>query len=161
MLGICDEEYNTDELIIPAIRALACVLTLARFHVHTSETLSLLKHHVQQFGQLAKVCSFSNVFCSRQSDTLIRRFVNLTPINTMQSSHSIGPKCIPSHTWLRVSAGEESSQAVVLTVGRPFILRTERIIVGQTGRHQPKNRSVPHLIFYTLLSLSTDVEDVI
>jgi len=56
MLGICDEEHNTDELIIPALRSLACVLTLARFHVHTSETLSLLKHYVHQFGQLAKVC---------------------------------------------------------------------------------------------------------
>lgn len=56
MLGICDKECSTDELIIPALRSLACVLTLARFHAHTSETLSLLKHHIQQFGQLAKVC---------------------------------------------------------------------------------------------------------
>lgn len=55
MLGICNEEHNTDELIIPALRALACVLTLARFHVHTSETLSLLKHYIQQFGQFTKV----------------------------------------------------------------------------------------------------------
>ena len=59
MHRIQDEEHNTDELIIPALRALACVLTLARFHAHTSETLSLLKDHINQFGQHAKVC-----FCS-------------------------------------------------------------------------------------------------
>jgi len=59
MLGICNEETNTDELIIPALRALACVLTLARFHVHTSETLSLLKHYIQHFGQLTKVPPYS------------------------------------------------------------------------------------------------------
>ena len=59
MLGIRDGEHNTDELIIPALRALACVLTLARFHVHTSETLSLLKNHIAQFGQFAKVCIYS------------------------------------------------------------------------------------------------------
>ncbi len=61
MLGIREEEKNTDELIIPSLRALACVLTLARFHVHTSETLSLLKNHIHQFGQLAEVylCSES------------------------------------------------------------------------------------------------------
>ena len=50
MLGICNEKHNADSLIIPALRALACVLTLARFHVHTSETLSLLKYHINQFG---------------------------------------------------------------------------------------------------------------
>ena len=55
MLGIRDEEYNTDDLIIPALRALACVLTLTRFHAHTSETLSLLKGQINQFGQLTKV----------------------------------------------------------------------------------------------------------
>lgn len=55
MLGICNEEDNTDKLLLPTFRALACVLTLARFHVHTSETLSLLKDHINQFGQLAKV----------------------------------------------------------------------------------------------------------
>ena len=54
MVGVCGEN-NTDELFIPTLRALACVLTLARFHVHTSETLSLLKHHIWSFGQLAKV----------------------------------------------------------------------------------------------------------
>lgn len=54
MPGVCVEQ-NTDELLVPALRALACVLTLARFHVHTSETLSLLKYHLWQFGQLAKV----------------------------------------------------------------------------------------------------------
>ena len=64
MLGICNEEHNTDELIIPTLRALACVLTLARFHAHTSETLSLLKHYIQQFGQLAKVSLDS--FCNLQ-----------------------------------------------------------------------------------------------
>jgi hypothetical protein len=52
MLGVCD----ADGLLISTLRALACVLTLARFHVHTSETLSLLKHHIWQFGQHAKVC---------------------------------------------------------------------------------------------------------
>ena len=46
LLGICDEEHNRDELLLPTFRALACVLTLARFHVHTSETLSLLKEHI-------------------------------------------------------------------------------------------------------------------
>jgi len=55
MLGIRDKKHNTDELIIPALRALACVVTLARFHVHTSQTLSLLKGHIAQFGQLTKV----------------------------------------------------------------------------------------------------------
>jgi len=55
LLGICNEEDNTDKLLLPTFRALACVLTLARFHVHTSETLSLLKDHINQFGQLAKV----------------------------------------------------------------------------------------------------------
>lgn len=55
MLGICDE-YDPDGLLISTLRKLACVLTLARFHVHTSETLSLLKCHIQQFGQLIKVC---------------------------------------------------------------------------------------------------------
>lgn len=55
MLGIRDEEHNTDEMIIPAFRALACIVTLARFHVHTSETLSLLKDHITQFGQFTKV----------------------------------------------------------------------------------------------------------
>jgi len=59
MLGIKDEEHNTDELIIPALRALACIVTLARFHVHTSETLSLLKNHIAQFGQFTKVCPHS------------------------------------------------------------------------------------------------------
>lgn len=59
MLGIQDGEHNTDELIIPALRALACVVKLARFHVHTSETLSLLKDHITQFGQFTKVCSYS------------------------------------------------------------------------------------------------------
>ena len=62
MLGICGD-HNTDELLIPSIRALACVLTLARFHVHTSETLSLLKQHIQQFGQLAKVFFHSIINC--------------------------------------------------------------------------------------------------
>jgi hypothetical protein len=56
MLGIRGREHNTDELLIPTLRALACVLTLARFHAHTSETLSLLKDYINQFGQLAKVC---------------------------------------------------------------------------------------------------------
>jgi len=147
MLGICDEEHNIDELIIPAIRALACVLTLGRFHAHTSETLSLLKHHIQKFGQLTKVCLFPDVICNRQSNNLIRSFVNLTPINITQSSPSTGQRCIPSHTLLRASAGEVLSQAAALTVGKLFILRTERTTVGQTGRHQPKNRSAPHYIF--------------
>ena len=60
MLGVCDD-HSSDELLIPTLRALACILTLARFHVHTSETLSLLRYHVQQFGQLAKVCLQSNI----------------------------------------------------------------------------------------------------
>jgi hypothetical protein len=54
MFGVSDE-HGVNELLIPALRTLACILTLARFHVHTSETLSLLKHNIQQFGQLAKV----------------------------------------------------------------------------------------------------------
>lgn len=55
LLGVCNEKYNTDELLLPTFRALACVLTLARFHAHTSETLSLLKDYIKKFGQFAKV----------------------------------------------------------------------------------------------------------
>jgi hypothetical protein len=55
LLGLCDEEYNQDELLIPAIRSLACIDTLSGFHVHTSDTLSLLEDQVQQFGILTKV----------------------------------------------------------------------------------------------------------
>ena len=95
MLGICGEEYNTDELIIPALRALACVLTLARFHVHTSETLSLLKQHIQEFGQLAKVCLSLCLSFYVDSNHLIRMFVNLKFIELTIGSHSIGPKCTP------------------------------------------------------------------
>lgn len=95
MLGICAEEYNTDELIIPALRALACVLTLARFHVHTSETLSLLKQHIQEFGQSAKVCILPHLSCYVDPNLLIRMFVNLKFIKLTIGFHSIGPKCTP------------------------------------------------------------------
>jgi hypothetical protein len=55
LIGLCDEEHNEDELLIPAIRSLACLDLLSRFHVHTSDTLSLLQGQVQQFGILTKV----------------------------------------------------------------------------------------------------------
>jgi len=55
LIGLCDERYNEDGLLIPAIRSLACLDLLSRFHVHTSDTLSLLEGHVQQFGILTKV----------------------------------------------------------------------------------------------------------
>jgi hypothetical protein len=94
MLGVCDD-HNTDGLLIPALRALACVLTLARFHVHTSKTLLLLRHHIQQFGQLAKVCLQCQATGIWILNSVIRKFVNLKPIETPKSSHSTGPKCIP------------------------------------------------------------------
>lgn len=65
MHGVKVGEHNKDELMIPALRALACVLVLARFHAHTSETLSLLKHHIHLFGELVKVCDYykSELLC--------------------------------------------------------------------------------------------------
>ena len=149
MLGICDEQ-NSEELLIPALRALACVLTLARFHVHTSETLSLLKNHIWQFGQLAKVCLNLLSIAICKLNPLIRKFVNLKLIGTSKSSHLTGQKCILLHTLLRASAGGVSSQAVVLTVERPSTPKTGRTIVGQTDRHLPKSRLVIFIFIFPL-----------
>ena len=55
LLGLCDEEHNQDNLLIPAIWCLACIDTLSGFHVHTSDTLFLLEDQVQQFGILTQV----------------------------------------------------------------------------------------------------------
>ena len=57
-------------MLLPTFRALACVLTLARFHVHTSETLSLLKEQIYQFGQHVKVPSISDLRLGLHSNTL-------------------------------------------------------------------------------------------
>lgn len=75
-----------------------------------------------------------------------RGFVNLLPTNTTSSFHSTGQKCIPSHTLWRAFVGEVLFQAAVLIVERPFTLKAERIGVGQTGRHQLKNRWVDYPI---------------
>lgn len=48
-------DENLDEIVIPALRHLACVLLLARFHVHTEDTLALLEEHIQKFGEYAVV----------------------------------------------------------------------------------------------------------
>ena len=151
MVGIHDEEHNTDELLIPALRALACVLTLARFHVHTSETLSLLKHYIRQFGQLVKAGFVPGTSYYMEPNTFIRRFVNLKPISTTRSFHSTGPRCTHSHTLLRAFAEEVSYQAIVVIMGKLSTLRTERITVAQIGRHQLKNRWVVQpIVFYFL-----------
>jgi hypothetical protein len=55
LLGLCNEEHNQDKILIPAVRSLACIDILSGFHVHTSDTLSLLEDQVQQFGILTKV----------------------------------------------------------------------------------------------------------
>ena len=64
LLGLCDEQFNEDQLIVPAIRSLACLDLLSGFHVHTSDTLSLVKDQVQKFGVLTKVfviiCDYLN-----------------------------------------------------------------------------------------------------
>ena len=44
-----------DMIVIPTLRALACVLLLARFRVHTSDTLALLRQHIEEFGLCAQV----------------------------------------------------------------------------------------------------------
>lgn len=150
MLGICDD-HAADGLLIPTLRELGCVLLLARFHAHTSETLSLLKNHIQQFGQLAKVWFWLNDSCV-SINFLFRKFVDLKPTSMKRSSHSTGPKCIPSHTLLKVSAGGVLSQVIVLIVGRPSTLRTGRIMDNQTIRHQLRNRLVFYLVISTLLS---------
>jgi hypothetical protein len=62
MLDLCDEEFNEDQLLIPAIRSLACLDLLARLHVHTSDTLSLLKDQVQHFGRVTKVFIALQIF---------------------------------------------------------------------------------------------------
>ncbi|KAF9643998.1 hypothetical protein BDM02DRAFT_3132038 [Thelephora ganbajun] len=41
-------------LIVPAIQHLACLLLLSWFHAHTTSTLSLLREHINKFGQLSK-----------------------------------------------------------------------------------------------------------
>lgn len=70
LLGLCHEEHNQDELLIPAICALACIDTLSGFHVHTSDTLSLLEDQVKQFGILAKVFwLWMNIWNHRLIDT--------------------------------------------------------------------------------------------
>ena len=57
-VGVCAETRNQDALIIPAIRHLACLLLLSRFHAHTTSTISLLKGHIDEFGHLSKVITF-------------------------------------------------------------------------------------------------------
>ncbi|KAF9784788.1 hypothetical protein BJ322DRAFT_1109498 [Thelephora terrestris] len=51
---VCQLGQNQDVLIIPAIRHLACLLLLSRFHAHTTSTLSLLQGHINKFGELTK-----------------------------------------------------------------------------------------------------------
>ena len=46
-----------DEIVIPALRELACVLLLGRLQVHTSDTLGLLQRHIRKFGDYSQVCS--------------------------------------------------------------------------------------------------------
>jgi hypothetical protein len=51
-------------LLLPAIRSLACIDLLSRFHVHTSDTLSLLENQIQQFGNLTRVfIIICNILC--------------------------------------------------------------------------------------------------
>jgi len=54
LLNVC-KDGNQDEIVIPALRQLACVLLLSRFHIHTQTTLQMLEEHVQQFGRLTSV----------------------------------------------------------------------------------------------------------
>jgi len=49
------QEENQDVHIIPAIRHLACLLLLSRFHAHTTSTLFLLRDHIEEFGKFPKV----------------------------------------------------------------------------------------------------------
>jgi hypothetical protein len=58
MQGLKDSD-DQDKLVIPALRELACVLLLARFHVHTENTLALLENHISRFGAFAKVSSLA------------------------------------------------------------------------------------------------------
>ena len=44
-----------DAIVIPALRELACILLLARFRVHTSDTLALLQQHIERFGAHTQV----------------------------------------------------------------------------------------------------------
>lgn len=45
-----------DDVVIPALRELACVLLLAHFEVHTSDTLGLLQQHIDKFSVWSQVC---------------------------------------------------------------------------------------------------------
>jgi len=53
-----NKNENQDAIIIPTLRQLACVLLLARFRIHTENTLRMLEDHIQQFGRLASVSTF-------------------------------------------------------------------------------------------------------
>lgn len=48
---------NLDTVVIPTLRALACVLLLGRFWAHTSDTLGLLEERIREFGLCAQVRS--------------------------------------------------------------------------------------------------------
>lgn len=45
-----------DTLIVPALRELACILLLARFKVHTEDTLSMLEAHIERYSEATAVC---------------------------------------------------------------------------------------------------------
>lgn len=45
-----------DALVVPALRELACILLLARFKVHTEDTLALLEAHIKRYSEATKVC---------------------------------------------------------------------------------------------------------
>ena len=56
LIGIQDED-DADKIVVPALRELGCVLLLARFQVHTSDTLALLQQHIEGFGMWSEVRS--------------------------------------------------------------------------------------------------------
>lgn len=48
-----------DAIVVPALRELACVVLLGRFQIHTSDTIGLLREHIEKFGEYTQVCRLS------------------------------------------------------------------------------------------------------
>jgi hypothetical protein len=49
-------DSETDMVVVPALRELACLLLLGHFQIHTSDTLGLLQQHIAKFGEYSQVC---------------------------------------------------------------------------------------------------------
>ena len=55
LIGVSGND-ETDMIVVPALRELACIVLLGRFRVHTSDTLGLLQQHIAKFGKYSQVC---------------------------------------------------------------------------------------------------------